>query len=53
MHDIVHHTKTMAAFIENDAIGYYNRMMNNLLLLELQCLGVPPPAVLAVALTWE
>jgi hypothetical protein len=31
-HDIVRHKKSIAAFIENDAIGCYNHMINNLLL---------------------
>jgi hypothetical protein len=52
-HDIVCHQKITAAFIENDAIGCYDRMVNNLLLLELRRLGVPLPTILALALTWD
>jgi hypothetical protein len=35
-HDIVHHKKMTAAFIDNDATGCYDRMVNSLLLFELQ-----------------
>jgi hypothetical protein len=51
-HDIIHHQKVTAAFIENDAVGCYDRMTKNLLLLELQRLGLPPPAAAALSQTW-
>ncbi len=51
-HDIVRHKKMTAAFIENDAVGCYDRMVNNLLLLQLCQLGLPDTAVMALALTW-
>ncbi len=35
-HDIVRHKKSTAAFIENDTTGCYDRMVNNLVLLELR-----------------
>ncbi len=33
-HDIIDHKKSTAVFIENDATGCYDRMVNNLMLLE-------------------
>ncbi len=51
-HDIVRHTKTTAAFIENDAVGCYDRMTNNLLILELRRLGLPLTAAMALSDTW-
>lgn len=51
-HDIIRHQKLTAAFIENDAVGCYDRMTNNLLLLELQRLGLPPLAAQTVSKTW-
>jgi hypothetical protein len=52
-HDIVRHTKTVAAFLENDAQGCYDRMVNNLLLLELQRLGIPKSAIKALHDKWD
>ncbi len=49
-HEIIRHTKSTMACIKNDAVGCYNRMVNNLLLLELQ---PPLPIILSLALTWE
>jgi hypothetical protein len=51
-HDIIRHTKTMAAFLENDAQGCYDRMVNYLFLLELQRLGIPRTAIRALQKTW-
>jgi hypothetical protein len=51
-HDIICHKKSTAAFIENDATGCYDRMVNNLMLLELCRLGLPMAAVHALWLTW-
>lgn len=50
-HDIIQHTKTTAAF-ENDTVGCYDRMTNNLLILELQHLGHPLIAAMALSDTW-
>jgi hypothetical protein len=52
-HDIVRHRKAMAAFIENDAIGCYDRMANNLLIIELRQLGLPASAAVALSETWD
>ncbi len=51
-HDIIRHKKSTAAFIENDAVGCYDRMANNLLLLEMQRLGLPQTAATALSKTW-
>jgi hypothetical protein len=48
-HDIVHHKKSIAAFIENDAVGCYDRMANSLLILELWRLGLPSAAATALS----
>jgi hypothetical protein len=51
-HDIVRHQKAVAAFLENDTQGCCDRMVNNLLLFELQRLGMPKQAILALHKTW-
>lgn len=51
-HHIIRHQKLTAAFIENDAVGCYDRMMNNLLIMELKCLGLPCSAAKALSQTW-
>jgi hypothetical protein len=51
-HDIIRHQKLTTAFIENDAVGCYNRMTTNLLLLELRHLGLPLAAATASSSTW-
>jgi hypothetical protein len=51
-HDIVRHKKTTAAFIENDATGFNDRMVNSLLLFKLQRLGLPLTAVKSLSQTW-
>jgi hypothetical protein len=38
--------------MENDAVGCYDRMVNNILLYELQRLGLPLPAVRALHSVW-
>jgi hypothetical protein len=39
--DIVRQTTVNGAFIENDAIGCYDRLVNDLVFLELRHLGLP------------
>jgi hypothetical protein len=39
--DLVRQTKVNGAFIENDAMGCYDRLVNNLVFLELRHLGLP------------
>jgi hypothetical protein len=42
----------MTSKAENEAVGCYDRMVNNLLLLELQCLGLHLSAAQALSQTW-
>ncbi len=51
-HDIILHKKSVAAFLENDAQWCYDRMLNNILLLELQHLGMPKTAITTLHDTW-
>jgi hypothetical protein len=41
-HDHICMLKTTAAFVKNVAVGCYNRLMNNLILMFLKKLGQPP-----------
>jgi hypothetical protein len=52
-HDIVQITKQTAAFMENDAVGCYDRLMNNVLLLILLCLGVPSTVTSSMGKIWD
>jgi hypothetical protein len=52
-HDIIRQTKQTAAFIENDAVGCYDRLMNPLVLLAMRWLGVPESVAKSIALTWS
>jgi hypothetical protein len=41
-HNYIHLTKSLAAFLENNAIGAYDHIMKNLMLLLLVKLGISP-----------
>jgi len=51
--DIVRQTKVTGAFIENDAVGCYNRLVNNLVFLELRHLSLPVHVLKAVQDAWD
>lgn len=51
-HDKVHHKKTTAVFIENDAVGCYDRMVNDLLVVELWWLGLHSLAAATLIDMW-
>jgi len=51
--EIHKYTKQPIAYIENDAVGCYDRIMNPLILLFLRILGLSPSAVASLAATWE
>ncbi len=52
-HDYVRLTATTAAFIENDAIGCYDRLVNNLILMLLKKLGLPPTVSRCMGELWD
>jgi hypothetical protein len=52
-HDHVRFTKTTASFIENDAIGCYDRLVNNLVLMLLVKLGLPRSAADCIGILWD
>lgn len=51
--EITRYQKTPIAYIENDATGCYNRIVNPLVLLFLRKIGVPSNIVQSLAETWE
>jgi hypothetical protein len=53
LHDISHLTKIPAAFIENDAIGCYNRLVNGIVLLLLQKFGFPSSVIACLSNLWD
>jgi hypothetical protein len=52
-HDYVHLTATTAAFIENNAVGCYDRLVNNLILMLLKKLGLPPSVSACMGELWD
>jgi hypothetical protein len=50
--NIIRSTKMTATFIENDTISCYDRLVNPLLLLQLQHLGAPLPTTISLSTTW-
>ena len=52
-HDIVRLTRNTAAFIENDAVGCYDRLVNNLLLMLLEKLGLPLSVPQCLGSIWD
>ncbi len=46
-------TKTTASFIENDAVGCYDRLVNTLVLMLLIKLGLPPSVADCIGATWD
>lgn len=52
-HDIVRLTRRTAAFIENDAIGCYDRLVNSVLLLLLLRLGLPKTVTQSLGQVWD
>ena len=51
-YDIIRDSKRTTAFIKNDGIGCYDRIVNPLLLLQLLRLGCPSPGTHSLGLTW-
>jgi hypothetical protein len=51
--EILRQTKETAAFIENDAIGCYDRMVNPILILCLRKLGTNPKVAASLAKSWQ
>ncbi len=51
--DIHSYKKQPMAFIENDAVGCYNRIVTPLVLIFLKILGVSPNTVDSLAHTWS
>jgi len=52
-YEIHRYSKKPLAYIENDAKGCYDRIINPLVLLFLQILGLTPLTVASLATTWE
>jgi hypothetical protein len=53
LHDISHLTKIPAAFIENDVIGCYDRLINGIVLLLLQKFSFPSSVIACLSTLWD
>jgi hypothetical protein len=51
--EIHHYAKKPIAYIENDAVGCYDRITNPLVLIFLRIIGLSPSATASLANTWE
>ncbi len=51
--EIHRYNKQPLAYIENDAVGCYDRIVNPLVLIFLRILGLSPSVVASLATTWE
>jgi hypothetical protein len=52
-HDHLHLTKKNGAFLKNDAVGCYNRLVNNLVLMLMIKLGLPKSVAACIGGLWE
>jgi hypothetical protein len=52
-HDHIWLLRQTAAFIENDATGCYERLVNNLILMVLKKLGIPQTVTQCLGLLWD
>jgi hypothetical protein len=52
-HDIIRLTKTTAAYIKNNAIGCYDQLVNNVVLLMLRKMGLPDSVALCLSQLWD
>lgn len=52
-HDYLRITKRAGAFIENDAVGCYDRLVNNLVLIIMTKLGMPKTVVACIGDLWD
>ena len=52
-YDVIRQTKVSGAFIENDAIGCYDRLVNSIVFLELRHLGFPIQLLKTIQDAWN
>jgi hypothetical protein len=52
-HDYIGLTKTSGAFIENDAVGCYDQLVNNLVLMLIVKLGLPRSVAACIGELWD
>jgi hypothetical protein len=51
--DYLRFTKTLGAFIENDAVGCYDRLVNNVVLMVMAKLGLPQSVIRCIGELWD